>query len=286
MSRRRICIAVLACATCASSTALGARPEAPLLPLPWSGAGVPAPNFDRPYRIGGLQVELPDPVWAGDGLRAAPPRRLLGLAPGEHSGAAVWDRSTGAWFASVAGELVRLSPEGRLVSVASDIQGLDVDVRAGLGLAVAREDDAIVLHRFGSTGRSKSVLIAGEGYFGPRLSPDGSLVLVERSRPDGGRFLVVDLRGRARDLGPGYGAAWHPDGRHVLYAQVRHDGYRILASDLHVVDLISSRRQLVSRTSHTAEMEPAVSPDGRWLAYLDGLTGDLCVVSLPKLGGR
>jgi hypothetical protein len=243
-------------------------------------------SLQRPHRIRVAAAKL-DPVWTADGLFALPPTGLRGLALALHAGPAVFDPSAHAWFASAMGAIVRVEADGSLPVVAPSVQGLDVDVRAAAGVAVSREpDDTIVLHRFGKAGSGKTVLVRGGAFFEPRFSPDGSTVLLAESQPAGGHFWVVDTAGQARDLGQGYGAVWHPDGKRILFMRIEHDGARVTASELWLHDLGTGRQTRLTATPDTAEIEPAVSADGRWLAYADAHTGELCIAAFPKTDRR
>lgn len=252
-------------------------------------AAVPGPAFAgpatiaSPERVATVESRGADPVWTARGLLTAPLGGLGGLARSEKAGPAVYDASVGAWFAMSMGQLVRVDEGERLTVVADGIQGTDVDVRAFSGLAVSREpDDTIVLHRFGPAGTGTTVLMRGEAFFHPRFSPDGRRVLVAESRAGGGHMWVVNLAdGRATDLGQGYGATWHPDGRTVVFSRVVHDSMRIWAADLYAVDVATGAIRLLALTGDRAEVEPAVSPDGRWVAFVDALTGDLLVGRFP-----
>jgi len=197
----------------------------------------------------------------------------------ERRGLPVYDGSSQAWYASANGALVQLRPDGRLPVVvgAAALQGRDIDVRTRAGVLVSREPDhTIVLLRWADGEvRQRRVLISGARFFHPRLSPDGSQVLVAESRATGGHLWLLTLDGRATDLGPGYDGTWHPDGKRILLSRVSHDGHRVTAADLWEMELASGRRAQLTRTADLAEVEPALSPDGRYLAFVDATSGDL-----------
>jgi hypothetical protein len=242
------------------------------------GLAAAEPTFGDPLEVRDAAGPLPDPFWAGEDLYAGSARPA---ATGEHVGAAVFDPSSAAWFASMNGSLVRLEEDGRRVVVADDVQGLDVDVCEARGLAVSREpDDTIVLHRFGAAGVGRTVLVSGPQFFAPRFSPDATQVLVAESRREGGHMLVLSLDGKARDLGQGYGAAWLPGSRGIIFSRVEHDTLKVTGSDLFVLDPGTGRETRLTATPAVAEVEPAVSPDGRFVAYVDALTGRLLVARM------
>lgn len=224
---------------------------------------------------------VPDPLFADSGLFAAPPEGMHGLFATEKPGVPVHDPETVAWYASANGTLVRLEQNGGQTVVADHVQGVDVDVRGGL--AVSREpNDTIVLHRFGVDAAQRRVLLRGGQYFNPRFSPDGNSVLVAESRARGGHFRLVTLDGRATDLGQGYGAVWHPGGTQVLFSRIKHDGLRVLKGTLWSLDLGTGIETRLPISDDVAAIEPAVSPDGRWLAFVDALTNRVLLVPYPE----
>lgn len=300
MDRRRSWPA-RAAALAVGLTAVGAAAAAPpsARPAVAGPAALTLPALTLPALRGDLSLEKPlrlrlpaglhgDPLWTAAGLFAAAPRGFAGLAGVEASGPASYDPSAQRWYAGSRGAIVRVEDDGRLTVLVDGVHGRDIDVRGSAGVAVSREpDDTIVLVRFAEAGRAlaapqRRVLLRGEQFFEPRLSPDGKAVLVAESRAQGGHFWVVDAAGRARDLGQGYGAVWHPDGKAIVFMKIAHDGYRVTASELWLHDLASGQQQPLSATAGIAEVEPTVSPDGRWLAYVDALSRELCIAAMPK----
>ena len=245
---------------------------------PAAAKGHEAPTFTNPRVVARGGSKRGSPTWSRARLWTAPPSAMGGLATVEKPGLPTYDETTRAWYASANGCLVRLDG-ARLVVLTCGVQGVDVHVRASLGLAVSREPDhSIVLHRFGAGKRSSRILLTGSNFCTPRLGPSGA-VLVSESRPGGGRIWLVDRRGRAVDLGPGVHPVWR--GRRVIFSRLRHDGSRVLGADLWQVDPRTRKVTRLTRTAGVAETDPAVSPDGRWVAYVDALTGDLLVARLP-----
>ncbi|HEY3452882.1 MAG TPA: hypothetical protein VGK67_41455 [Myxococcales bacterium] len=224
------------------------------------------------------------PVWTKEGLLAGPPMGLRGLAKTAHSGIPTWDPASQAWYASAEGSLVRVETDGSLTVVVDGVQGVDVDFRASKGVAVSREpDDTIVLWRVGG---AKRVLLSGPQFFRPRFSPDGAKILVAESRAEGGHSWLVDLDGKATDLGQSYFATWHPDGKSVVFVRVVHDGYVIQASAVYSLDLAARREKLLARTQAPALVEPAVSPDGRFVAFRAAQEDAVLVAPLAAQAGE
>ena len=213
------------------------------------------------------------------------PARLYGLQFAEKPGAPSWDPPSKAWYASANGSLVRLGQDGSLTVVLDNVQGRDLDLRTGYGaeLLVAREPDLrITLRNLDDSGAPR-VLLSGSQYFGPRLSPDGKQVLVSESRAAGGHVLLLDFSsGSRQDLGPGVSPTWHPDGTRVVLARVKHNGEQLKSGDLWEISTEGHPPRRLGKTARLVELESAISPDGRYLAFVEGRTGDLYVARYPE----
>jgi hypothetical protein len=254
----------------------------PVLAFPVKLADGAIASFGQPLKIAKRGNVAHDPLWSLDGLFATRPAGRLGVRTDDGPGHWTYDASSKAWYASSAGVIVRLDPGGRLVAVADGVQGIDVDVRAGKGLAVSREPDhTIVLHRLAGPDKGRKTLLKGAAFFAPRFSTDGSRILVAESRRIGGHFWVVGLDGKAKDLGYGYGAVWHPDGRRVVYARVEHDAEEVTGAELWIKDVDTGAERRLTLSPGFAEVEPAVSPDGKWISFANAMTGELFLARMP-----
>lgn len=234
----------------------------------------------------GLAMGSSDPVFVGEKVNGQRSVAHSALARVEAASRAIWDPSSGGWFAAANGTLVQIADGGRLLVVADGLQGHDIDVRLAAGVAVSREpDDRIVLHRAGTAREPAVVLLEGPSFFHPRLSLDGTMALVHESRGAGSRIWLVGVEtGAARVLCEGVAASWHPDGRRILFARIKHDSRRVLAGRLYEIDIATGEERLLDTPAGVAAVEPAVSPDGSQLAYVDALTGRLLTGPYPKVG--
>lgn len=261
-----------------------ARPEAAIRP----GS---MPTLGSPLRLRSGDGRLARPLWTATGLYHRAPRTHPALRAALHAGPPAYDPQSASFYASAEGSVVELRADGALRVLLSGVQGLDLDVRARAGLCVSREPDhRIVLHRTLAAARraglpEKQTLLQGERFFAPRLSPDGGRVLVHESRAGGGHLWLVE-GGRATDLGQGYDGVWHPGGKEILFTRVEHDGSRLTSGDLHALELASRRVRCLARTPNLIEVEPAISPDGRFVAFLDARGGDLYLARLAAGGER
>jgi Tol biopolymer transport system component/predicted Ser/Thr protein kinase len=119
----------------------------------------------------------------------------------------------------------------------------------------------------------------------PVWSPDGSFIVY--SEAAGGTFPHIVRRGftdaKATDVSPRgpfqFAGSFSPDGQTLFY--VREDARR--QSDIFTLDM-KTRRSSPVLSSDAYEDSPAVSPDGKWLAYASDSTGN-GEVYLMSLGG-
>ncbi len=155
----------------------------------------------------------------------------------------------------------------------------------------------------------------------PRISPDGKRVVIKRNppqtlwtidlekgtsvritsdfgqmplwSPDGSRIAYGGSLGLTTKASNGLGepevvlpsdvsgatfpCCWTPDGRHIVY-QKRGVKSRL---DLYSVSLDGEKKEILLLNSPFDELSPALSPDGRWLAYATDDTGTLEVYVQP-----
>ena len=146
----------------------------------------------------------------------------------------------------------------------------------GRTIAYSGPGDSIYVSRADGTRLRRLVRHASFDGF----SPDGSLVMFSGTSDDVIRVIGTNGRGLRRlvsiDESPDLhdpGPDWAPDGKAVAFATVideEHDRYALVVQPLH-----GKRRVLVrSGTAEESDLagieSPNWSPDGRWIAYVDG----------------
>ena len=108
----------------------------------------------------------------------------------------------------------------------------------------------------------------------PLWTPDGARVVFRSTRDDGGLFWkAADGTGQVEQLKDGLARpyAWAEDGR-LIFDQ---------AADIGVLTIEGERTEEVLLDTEYNETHPALSPDGRWLAYLSDETGQTRIYVKP-----
>lgn len=157
------------------------------------------------------------------------------------------------------------SPDGAWLAFLSDRSGAE---------------NVWIMRRDGSDARQLSSNTGPHEFISPEWSPDGRHVYASLYRADrneaalhryevagAGAGASAELSARGTNA---LGAAPAPDGRSIYYAARRgslfEDHVRLPLWSVHRRDLASGRSEPVVTHAGSA-MRPAVSPDGRWLAY-------------------
>ncbi len=130
--------------------------------------------------------------------------------------------------------------------------------------------------RSGSEPDEREVVPAVEGRkLNLAVSPDGARMAFEIV---GGHLWVTDINGsNPVDLGYGNRPAWNPAGDKLAFIITEDDGHQILASDIYVINIDGTGQINLTESGDALEMNPAWSPDGRYIAYDDLNSGRIFV---------
>jgi dipeptidyl aminopeptidase/acylaminoacyl peptidase len=120
----------------------------------------------------------------------------------------------------------------------------------------------------------------------PTMSPDGRWVAFVHSADGQDILAIVDLEGRLWPQKLVAGAdfymqpAWHPDGDRLAYVAWNHPAMPWDATELHLVDLACdtglprvSRDRVLAGGPSVSVLQPAFSPDGRFMSFLSDQSG-------------
>ena len=187
------------------------------------------------------------------------------------SGAPMWVNRAGAEVVTIGAEIrqprnPRLSPDGkRLVLVASgDLWEYDLQGRPPVKLT--------------AEGRVAS----------PLWTPDGKSLVYESGNAASLRIIAAATGATSRAASPHghyHPHGWSPDGRELIAVQFT--GGETGADIVRFAPGVKSQRQFVVKTPARDGIDGmALSPDGRWLAYVSGTTGppEVWVQAFPGAG--
>ena len=120
----------------------------------------------------------------------------------------------------------------------------------------------------------------GHMVFNPVLSPQGDRIVFQVDMGKGMWIINTDGTG-LRSLGTQAGSAtWTADGRYVVAVQTEDDGRSITKGELVSIDVISARQSVLFSSDNFIPFSPAISPNGRRLAFEDYATGVIYVLEI------
>ncbi len=259
-------------------------PTGDLLYLRADGTGLAVPFDLRKLAITGPAVPVLQNIFyrgAGSALLAVSPSGTLAYlratgAPNNDRVVRVRRDGTAApvdpaWFGAF--DASALSPDGRQLAIGA-ISG--VDTRS----IWIKQLDHGTFSRLTFSGRDRR----------PAWSPDGKLVSFVRDAYNGGDVYARAADGSGTDRRLGHidraiqELAWSPDGRWLV---VRTDNGEAGVGDLVAVPVGGNGEPVPLVATGFSELEPAVSPDSRWIAYVSNESGsnEVYVRGFPDVSG-
>ncbi|MCG3172226.1 MAG: Protein TolB [Myxococcota bacterium] len=252
-----------------------------------AAAGAQSPAAKPVFELKNIRPLTPEgksfmgPVWSPNGLELAVTQdQYTGLFLVPAKGGALREL-TGDFRA---GYRPRFSADGMKVFYSTTLGNQPVVMEASLtggrtrtsftadeevhpsGVRVKTIDDAVFVTT--RDGQTKRITQGEDRYFAPVFSPDGKKILFNGLAT--GLHVYHIETGARMGLGKGSNGVWTPDSSRVIFDVSDDDGHNILASDLYLFDINRFGRLRITNTPRELEMRPAISPDGKTLAWDSG----------------
>jgi Tol biopolymer transport system component len=121
--------------------------------------------------------------------------------------------------------------------------------------------------------------LSGNLIFSAALSPTGDKIAFEAGNKG---LYVINTDGTGlRSFGFGVGnATWTADGNYVVVQQVEDDGYYFTKGELKSINVETGARSVLFSSDKFITLSPAISPDGRRIAFEEYLSGAVYIMDI------
>jgi Tol biopolymer transport system component len=209
----------------------------------------------EPRVIAKMNEPLRTPVWSPDGTKLS----FTSL------------KSNGIWEVSADGSHFRQT---------SAEVGAGKQLRAGS----AKTGNALLRQMIDNPAHVASQVKALEslsGYliFNPVLSPKGDQVVFQASNGKG--LYICNADGaNLRSLGKGERATWTPDGKYIVVMLIEDNGEIVTKGELISINVASGVRDTLLASDQYIALSPAISPDGKTIAFEEYAEGAIYVMDI------
>jgi Tol biopolymer transport system component len=219
----------------------------------------------EPKMVAKMDEPLRTPVWSPDGKQLA----LTSL------------KNYGIWIVSENGSNLR-----------------QVSSEAGAGYKMQWVDNQTVVPKSALRSNNNSLLqqmldspadvasnvenlkqFSGSLIYNPVASPKGDKIAFQTSGANG-IFICNSDGSNIKNIGKGERANWTPDGKYVVVMQAEDNGMIITKSDLITIDVNSGSRNTLLSSEKYIAISPAVSPDGKKIAFEEYASGAIYVMDI------
>ena len=123
--------------------------------------------------------------------------------------------------------------------------------------------------------------LSGSIIFNPVLSPQGDKIVFQA----GGGLYICDADCQAdasslRQFDQGTRATWMPDGKYLVAMVEGNDGHFVTKGELISIDVATGSKSVLLSSDKYIAFSPAISPDGKKLAFEDYATGTIYIMDI------
>jgi Tol biopolymer transport system component len=119
----------------------------------------------------------------------------------------------------------------------------------------------------------------GSMIFNPVLSPAGDKIVFQASNGKGLYICNADGSG-LRSLGKGERATWMPDGKYIVVMLIEDNGEVVTKGELISIHVATGARDTLLSSDKYIALSPAVSPDGKQIAFEEYAAGAIYVMDI------
>jgi Tol biopolymer transport system component len=121
--------------------------------------------------------------------------------------------------------------------------------------------------------------LSGYLIFNPALSPKGDQIVFQVSNGKG--LYICNADGSdLRSLGKGERAAWTPDGKYIVVMITEDNGEVVTKGELISINVTTGARNTLLSSDKYIALSPAISPDGKKLAFEEYAEGAIYVMDI------
>jgi serine/threonine protein kinase len=159
------------------------------------------------------------------------------------------------------------------------------DAKSFAFVSGAAGEKDIYVQRIGGSNSINLTKDSGADNIEPAFSPDGQQIAFASTREGGGLFVMGATGESVRRVSEtGFTPSWSPDGKSVVVSTMEFQDPAVRSGTgvLYVIDVATGQRKVLKTGD---AVEPAWSPDGRWIAYWGVQLGRRVIFTVPAAGG-
>lgn len=204
----------------------------------------------EPRVIAKTDTPLSEPVWSSDGTKL------------------FFSSNEGLWEVSASGTgLRKAAPQQRATICTNPLLLQITDNPVGVASQVKALES-----------------LSGHMLYCPVLSPKGDKIVFQVSRGKGMYICDSDCQADAsslRSLGAkAQRATWMPDGKYIVVMFTEDDGHSVTKGELVSIDVATGAQNVLLSSDKYIAFNPAISPDGKKIAFEDFAEGVIYVMDI------